>query len=230
MRPHQFGPNGYNQVYEQFPRNQVTGNRTWMSNKRTSNSTSVLKEAEENKHETWHNERAEFYQSLLPQDGATRCVTTTEVEKRGGQQIALTPRKKGELAAEMNYLYQKADGMPSCQSMQVTIKRTLQEKIFKSVKFLPKNNTKFKYPDWVEGVERKEATVLIVNGVLKKMNLENYSVKQKTRFWITYSELFRQFFTEHRSATQESLKRVFFDNALGKLCYYSCVNSIILIC
>ena len=72
--------------------------------------------------------------------------------------------------------------------MQVAIKRTLQEKIFKSVKFLPKNNNKFKYPDWVEGVEKKEATVLIVNGVLENMNLEGYyTVKQKTHFWITYS-------------------------------------------
>ena len=198
----------------------VTQKENWpLTSTALSHNRSLHREPQGRSHQQvqWRDDRAELLESIQPpSNGVTRCVTTTEVKKKGGNQVALTPRRRGELTAEMNYLYQKADGLPSCQSMQVTIKRTLQEKIFKSVKFLPKNNNKFKYPDWVEGVEKKEATVLIVNGVLAKMNLDGYTVKQKTRFWITYSELFRQFFTEHRSATQESLKRVFFDSALGK--------------
>ena len=126
----------------------------------------------------------------------------------------LDPTRKGELKAEMNYLYQQGDGMMSCQSMQVTIKRILQNKIFKSVKVLPRNNNMFKYPDFVEGT--KESAVQIANGLLGKMKLSHYNIRQKTRFWITYNELFRQYFTEHSSATAEGLKRVFFDNALGK--------------
>ncbi len=125
-------------------------------------------------------------------------------------------RKKRETEAEMNYLYQEGDGMISSQSMQVTIKRVLQEKIFRSVKFLPRNNNRFKYPDFVNGMANKEKTVIIINGVLDKMNLSHYSVAQKTRFWITYGEIFRDFFTQHRSSTQESLKRIFFDNSVGK--------------
>ena len=104
--------------------------------------------------------------------------------------------------------------MTSCQSMQVTIKQVLQNKIFKSVKFLPRNNNMFKYPNFVDGTN--ESAVKIVNGLLGKMNLSHYNIREKTQFWITYNELFRQYFTEHRSATAEGLKRVYFDNALGK--------------
>ena len=75
----------------------------------------------------------------------------------------------------------------------------------------------FKYPDFVEGMAKKEKTVIIVNGVLDKMNLSHYNVAQKTRFWITYGELFRDLFTHHRSATQESLKRVFLEQTQGKM-------------
>ena len=217
----QFQPVRNNQMQNRVYQNHHnTIQRARNSNSITDNRQAKHQQPENTPHDEeqvrWEDGRAELHRSILPTEGVTQCVTTTEPRKRG-ERIILTPRKKGELAAEMNYMYQNADGMPSCQSMRVTIKRTLQEKIFKSVKFLPKNNTMFKYPDWVEGVEKKEATVLIVNGVLGKMNLSHYTVKQKTLFWITYGELFRQFFTEHRSATQESLKRIFFDSALGEI-------------
>ena len=145
----------------------------------------------------------------LEPEGATQFVPTDALKEDS--------RTKGELSAEMNYLYQQGSGMLSSQSMQVAIKRVLQEKIFKSVKFLPRNNTMFKYPDFVEGMAKKEKTVIIVNGVLDKMNLSHYNVAQKTRFWITYGELFRDLFTHHRSATQESLKRVFLEQTQGKM-------------
>ena len=146
----------------------------------------------------------------LQPEGATRNV---ETDKRLDE-VNLDPTQKSELKAEMNYLYQQGDGMTSCQSMQVAIKRILQNKIFKSVKFLPRNSKLFKYPDFVDGTN--ESAVKIVNGLLGKMNLSHYNIREKTQFWITYNELFRQYFTEHRSATAEGLKRVFFDNVLGK--------------
>ena len=146
----------------------------------------------------------------LQPEGATRNV---ETDKRLDE-VNLDPTRKGELKAEMNYLYQQGNGMTSCQSMQVTIKRILQNKIFKSVKFLPRNSKLFKYPNFVDGTN--ESAVQIANGLLGKMNLSHYNIREKTQFWITYNELFCQYFTEHRSATAEGLKRVFFDNVLGK--------------
>ena len=146
----------------------------------------------------------------LRPEGATRNVETD----KQFDGVNLDPTRKSELKAAMNYLYTQGDGMPQCQSMQVAIKRILQNKIFKSVKFLPRNSKLFKYPDFVDGTN--ESAVKIVNGLLGKMNLSHYNIREKTQFWITYNELFRQYFTEHRSATAEGLKRVFFDNALGK--------------
>ena len=146
----------------------------------------------------------------LQPEGATRNVETD----KQFDGVNLDPTRKSELKAAMNYLYTQGDGMPQSQSMQVAIKRILQNKIFKSVKFLPRNSKLFKYPDFVYGTN--ESAVQIVNGLLGKMNLSHYNIREKTQFWITYNELFRQYFTEHRSATSEGLKRVFFDNVLGK--------------
>ena len=147
-------------------------------------------------------------------DGTTRCVATED--NKHDQPHNHHPLKKHELMAQMNFLYQEGSGMSQSKSMQVAIKRVLQEKIFKSVKFLPRNTQLYKYADFVNGMNKLDATVTIINGVLDKLNLAHYNVQQKTRFWITYHEFFRQLFTEHRSATQECIKRVFFDTGLGE--------------
>jgi hypothetical protein len=158
--------------------------------------------------------RAEVDRFNLQPEGATQCVATDDKNQniQHGE-----PLKNHELMAQMNFLYQEGSGMSQNKSMQVAIKRVLQEKIFKSVKFLPRNTQLYKYADFVNGMKKKDATVTIVNGVLHKLNLSHYNVQQKTRFWITYNEYFRQLFTEHRSATQECLKRIFFDTELGEL-------------
>ena len=118
----QFQPVLYNQMQNgvyQNHRNTTQGTRT--SNSITANCQARHQQPKKTPHGEeqvrWEDGRAELHRSILPTEGVTQCVTTTEPHK-GGEQIILTPRKKGELAAEMNYMYQNADGMPLCQSMR----------------------------------------------------------------------------------------------------------------
>ena len=72
--------------------------------------------------------RADVDHYNLQPEGATQCVATDGQNKDQPEQ---DPILNHELMAQMKFLYQQGSGMSQVKSTQVSIKRVLQEKIFK---------------------------------------------------------------------------------------------------
>ncbi len=102
-------------------------------------------------------------------------------------------------------MYEEEEGFRVCENVKNAIRVAVNEKLVKSLKFLPRSGTGYRILDFVNG---KGKMVAICNWLLEEMNY-NYSWQNKIRFWNTYHQWIRKQVTNHRSNVSTKLKEKF---------------------
>ncbi len=102
-------------------------------------------------------------------------------------------------------MYEEEEGFRVCENVKNAIRVAVNEKLVKSLKFLPRSGTGYRILDFVNG---KGKMVAICNWLLEEMNY-SYSWQNKIRFWNTYHQWIRKQVTNHRSNVSTKLKEKF---------------------
>ena len=102
-------------------------------------------------------------------------------------------------------MYQEEEGFRVCENVKNAIRVAVNEKLVKTLKFLPRSGMNYRVLDFVNG---KGKMVAICNWLLMEMNYD-YSWENKVRFWNTYHQWVRKQVTNHRSNVSTKLKERF---------------------
>lgn len=108
-------------------------------------------------------------------------------------------------------MYQEEEGFRVCENVKNAIRVAVNEKLVKTLKFLPRSGMNYRVLDFVNG---KGKMVAICNWLLMEMNYD-YSWENKVRFWNTYHQWVRKQVTNHRSNVSTKLKERFL-KSIGK--------------
>lgn len=113
--------------------------------------------------------------------------------------------EKEKMLRTQELMYENEDGFRVCENVKNAIRVTMNEKLVKNLKFLPKSGASYRMLDFVNG---KGKLVELINWLLEEMNY-NYSWDNKIRFWNTYNQWIRKQVTNHRSNVSTKLKEKF---------------------
>ena len=104
-------------------------------------------------------------------------------------------------------MYEENAGYRPDENVKKGIAVSMNERLLKEMKFLPKVGVYYLMLDFVSN-RPDDGMVAMVNWLLLDMNYD-YGWKQKVCFWITYSQWVRKQVTNHRSNVSTKLKEKF---------------------